>query len=620
MNTKRSKLRLIYSSRRPQITYNSLRSALPTQSISELLRRLWHHISSRRRRQFALLLGLTILSSLAEVVSLSAVLPFFGILTQPEKVFASPALAGVVQALGITSGAELVLPVTIGFAVAALVAGALRLLLLWVSIRLSNATGADLSIEVYRRTLYQPYSVHVARSSSEIISGITQKVGAATSVLISVVTVITSTALFVAIMATLLAIDPIVAIIAALSFGSAYGVIAWLTRRRLVHNSQCIAQEQTQVVKTLQEGLGAIRDVLLDGAQKIYCNVYRKAILQLQRASGENTFINQAPRFAMEALGMALIAAFVLALSHRPGGVAAALPILGVLALGAQRLLPLMQQLYGNWSVVAGSKAALADVLALLDQPLPAEANQLEPEPLALRDSIRFDNVRFHYGRNGPWVLDGIDLVIPKGARVGFIGSTGSGKSTALDLLMGLLDPTQGQILVDGQPVSLDHRRAWQRTVAHVPQSIFLADTTIAENIAFGIPPEQIDLERVRKAAEQACIAEFIESRPEEYRAIVGERGVRLSGGQRQRIGIARALYKQARVLIFDEATSALDNETEQAVMQAIEGLSEDLTILIIAHRITTLKNCNVIIKLDGGKIAAHCTYEQIINTSAVSK
>lgn len=585
---------------------------LPTQSISELLRRLWCHISSRRRRQFALLLGLTMLSSLAEVVSLSAVLPFIGILTQPEKVFASPLLAGVVQALGITSSAELVLPLTIGFSLAALIAGALRLVLLWISIRLGNATGADLSLELYRRTLYQPYSVHVARSSSEIISGITQKVGTATGVLISVVAVITSTALFVAIMITLLVIDPLVAIVAIVGFGSAYGAIAWLTRRRLVHNSKCIAQQQTEVVKALQEGLGAIRDVLLDGTQKVYFNVYRKAILQLQRASGENTFINQAPRYAMEALGMALIAAFVLALSHRPGGVTGALPILGVLALGAQRLLPIMQQLYGNWSVVAGSKAALADVLAMLDQPLPAEASQPEPEPLTLKDTIRFDNVSFRYGSNGPWVLDGINLTIPKGVRIGFIGSTGSGKSTAVDLLMGLLEPTQGKILVDGQPVNLDRQRAWQRTVAHVPQSIFLADTTIAENIAFGLPPDEIDLERVREAAIQARISEFIESRPERYSAIVGERGVRLSGGQRQRIGIARALYKQASVLIFDEATSALDNETEQAVMQAIEGLSEDLTILIIAHRLTTLKSCNVIVKLDCGKILEQRTYAQI--------
>ena len=419
-------------------------------------------------------------------------------------------------------------------------------------------------------------------------------------------------------MITLLVIDPLVAIVAAVSFGSAYGAIAWLTRRRLVHNSQCIAQQQTQVVKALQEGLGAIRDVLLDGTQKVYSDVYGKAILQLQRAGGENTYISQAPRYAMEALGVALIAAFVLALSHRPGGVAAALPILGMLALGAQRLLPLMQQLYGNWSVVSGSNAALADVLGLLDQPLPAEANQPEPEPLALKDTIRFDNVSFHYGSNSPWVLDGINLTIPKGARIGFIGSTGSGKSTALDLLMGLLEPTQGKILVDGQPVNLDRQRAWQRSVAHVPQSIFLADATIAENIAFGIPPEQIDLDRVRMVAQQARIAEFIESRPEAYNAIVGERGVRLSGGQRQRIGIARALYKQASVLVFDEATSALDNETEQAVMQAIEGLSKDLTLLIIAHRITTLKNCDVIVKLDDGEITERWTNDKYANLQGV--
>ena len=585
------------------------------QPITTLLKRLWHHISPRRRGQFVLLLVLTVLSSLAEVVSLGAVLPFVGILTQPEKVFTSPWLAGLVQTLGIKSGAELVLPLTIGFALAALIAGGLRLLLMWVSIRLGNATGADLSIEVYRRTLYQGYSVHIARSSSEIISGITQKVSTATSVLISVVAVITSTSLFVAIMMTLLAIDPMVAIVAVLSFGSAYGLIASLTRRRLVHNSHCIAQEQTQVVKALQEGLGAIRDVLLDGTQKVYCSIYQKAILRLQRAGGENNFISQAPRYAMEALGMALIAVFVLALSQRAGGVASALPILAMLALGAQRLLPLMQQLYGNWSGVAGSKAALADVLALLDQPLPPQVNLPEPEPLTLKHTIRFENVSFKYNSNGPWVLQDINLSIPKGARVGIIGTTGSGKSTTVDLLMSLLEPTQGQILVDERPVNFEKQRAWQRTVAHVPQSIYLADTTIAENIAFGVPLNQIDLDRVRQAAQQARIAEFIESRPEAYSAIVGERGVRLSGGQRQRIGIARALYKQASVLIFDEATSALDNETEQAVMQAIEGLNKDLTLFIIAHRLTTLKNCNLIIKLDVGKVGTKTTYDEIINT-----
>mgnify|MGYP003998590803 FL=1 len=559
------------------------------------------------------------LSSIAEVVSLGAVLPFIGIITQPEQVFASPWMAGVVHALDIKTGSELVMPLSIGFAVAALVAGGLRLLLLRVSVRLSNATGADLSIDVYHKTLYQDYSVHIARSSSEIISGITQKVGAATGILISLIVVITSTVLFVTIMVTLLAIDPIVATLAAASFGSAYGVIAWFTRRKLAHNSECIAQEQVQVVKALQEGLGAIRDVLLDGTQKVYGNVYRKAILQLQRASGENTFINQAPRYAMEALGMALIAVFVLVLSRSAEGVVAALPVLGVLALAAQRLLPLMQQLYGNWSVLVGSKAALADVLALLEQPLPAWANQPEPELLVFKESIVFDDVSFRYNSNTPWVLEDIQLTIAKGARVGIIGSTGSGKSTALDLLMGLLEPTNGHILVDGKSVNLDDQRAWRRTVAHVPQNIFLADSTIAENIAFGIPPDQIDFGRVRKAAEQARISDFIESGPQTYAAIVGERGVRLSGGQRQRIGIARALYKQASVLIFDEATSALDHETEQSVMKAIEELSKDLTLFIIAHRLTTLKNCTQIVELGEAGIKRIGSYQEIVNQSAVA-
>ena len=332
----------------------------------KILVRLFQHISRRRRYQFAGLLSLTMLSSLAEVVSLGAVVPFIGILTQPETVFHAPLISRIVRWFGITSAQGLVLPLVVSFIVAAVVAGALRVLLLWTSIRLANATGADLSIEVYRRTLYQPYSVHVARSSSEIISGITQKIATATSVLTSLVTVITSALLFFAIVITLIAIDPVVATIALISFGVSYGVIAFVTHRRLVRNSQSIALQQTKVVKTLQEGLGAIRDVLLDGSQSVYCDVYKKSIQQLQRATGENQYITLAPRYVMEALGMVLIGVFAYAMSNQHKVVGAALPILGALALGAQRLLPLLQQLYGNWTFVAGSQASMVDVICLL--------------------------------------------------------------------------------------------------------------------------------------------------------------------------------------------------------------------------------------------------------------
>ena len=588
-------------------------------SLPTLLTQLFRHISRRRRYQFMLMFGLTLASSIAEVVSLGAVLPFIGILTQPEKVFNSPLMVGVVQALGIASAADLVLPLTAAFALVAIVAAGLRLLLLWVSIRLANVTGTDLSIEVYRRTLYQPYRVHVARNSSEIISGITQKVGAATSILMSIVTIATSMVLFTAILLTLFAIDPMVATVAVMSFGISYGIIVLKTRQQLVRNSQCIVQEQTQVVKALQEGLGAIRDILLDGAQAVYSGVYRKAILQLQRSWIENTYINQAPRFAMESLGMVLIAALAYALTHKAGGVRAALPVLGMLVLGAQRLLPLLQQLYGNWSVIAGSHAALIDVLDLLNQPLPEDVYQPAPAPLEFQDTIRFDNLYFRYGDDDDWVLDGINLTIYKGSRVGFVGSTGSGKSTLLDILMSLLEPTQGKVLIDGQHLSNELLRMWRQTVAHVPQSIFLADTTITENIAFGVPPERIDLDRVRQAAGQAQIAEFIESCPEGYGAFVGERGIRLSGGQRQRIGIARALYKQATVLIFDEATSALDSTTEEAVMSAIDNLSGELTILIIAHRTTTLRHCDTIVQLERGQIVGQTSYNDLISPGKFS-
>ena len=582
-------------------------------SLTSLFQDLWSHISKRRKVQFLLLLILTIFASIAEVVSLGAILPFIGILTQPEQVFESPWLSEFISFFGIKSGQELVLPLTVAFGLAAIIAGSLRLLLLWLSIKLSNATGADLSIEVYERTLYQPFSVHLERSSSEIISGITQKVTAATGVLLAVTAVITSSLLFTSIMTTMLIVDPAVTIIAGLTFGAAYLVVVFFTSSRFELNSRSIATQQTQVVKALQEGLGAIRDVILDATQLVYTNIYRKAILFLMKANGENRFMNQAPRYAMESLGMVLIAIFVLALTNRPGGITSALPLLGMLALGAQRLLPLMQQIYGNWSVVAGSHAALNDVVNLLNQPFPSNHYKEESKPINIENSFSLQNIQFRYNDDTPWVLDDISLEIKKGSRIGLIGATGSGKSTTLDLIMGLLEPSRGSLVVDNRIIDDSLIRSWRRTVAHVPQSIFLADSSIAENIAFGVLPDQIDMARVKKAASKAMISDFIESRKYNYNEIVGERGVRLSGGQRQRIGIARALYKKANIIIFDEATSALDNETEEIVMETIRNLGNDLTLIIVAHRLTTLKDCTKIIELQNGKISRTGSFQDII-------
>jgi ABC-type multidrug transport system fused ATPase/permease subunit len=588
-----------------------------TGSLPDLLLRLWCHLSVCRRRQFLLLMGLMLVSALAEVVSLGLVLPFLGILAAPELVFRHPIVRDLAMEWGIYSAYELRLPLTFLFAAAAITAGSIRILLLWSSTRIAFASGADLGIEVYRRTLYQPYQIHVARNSSEVISGITNKVnGVVFGVLSPLLTLAGSAVLIVAIMLALIAIDPIVASMAVAGFGAGYALITWISRRRLHLNSQRIAHEQTQVVKALQEGLGGIRDVLLDGTQPIYGDIYRQADYALRRAQSNNIFIGGSPRYIMEALGMVLIAAFAYSLSQQAGGIATALPVLGALAIGAQRLLPALQQSYSAWSSIAGNHASLTDTVALLDQPLPAEIQQPAPAPLIFHNTIRFDAVSFRYTDNGPLVLNGLNLTIPRGARVGFVGSTGSGKSTTLDLLMGLLVPTEGELLVDGQPIIGNRLRAWQRSIAHVPQTIYLADATLAENIAFGVSPSNIDLVRVQQAARKAQIANFIESSSDGYKGYVGERGIRLSGGQRQRIGIARALYKQASVLVFDEATSALDNATEQSVMDAIDGLSSDLTILLIAHRLSTVRRCDIIVNLEHGQVVAQGSYEQLIESS----
>jgi ATP-binding cassette, subfamily B, bacterial PglK len=591
----------------------------PTSNVSlpRSLKRLWNHLSQRRRRQFMLLVGLMLISAFAEVASLGAVLPFLGILVAPERILNHPFVGDVAQDLGITSADQLVLPLTLVFISVAVIAGAIRIFLIWASTRLAFSTGADLGIEVYRRTLYQPYWVHASQNSSEVIAGITNKTDAVVfSVLVPLLTFMSSAVLVVVIMIALIATDPVIASLACFGFGFSYVLITSLTRRQLRRNSYRIAREQTQVLKALQEGLGGIRDVLLDGAQSVYCDVFRRADLTLRRAQGSTVFIGGSPRYVMEAIGMVVIAALAYYLSQQVGGISIALPVLGMLALGAQRLLPSLQQLYYSWASITGYQASLADTIALLDQPLPEDFLQPTTTPLFIQDAIHLDTVRFRYTGDGPWVLDGLNLVIAKGARVGFVGSTGSGKSTTLDLLMGLLIPTEGQLLVDGQAVSGNRLGAWQRGIAHVPQSIYLADTTLAENIAFGVPAETIDMERVQRAARQAQIADFIEKSPEGYEAYVGERGVRLSGGQRQRIGIARALYKQASVLVLDEATSALDNATEQSVMDAIGALNSDLTILLIAHRLTTVRHCDFIVELEHGRVVAQGTYEQLLECS----
>jgi ATP-binding cassette subfamily B protein len=406
--------------------------------------------------------------------------------------------------------------------------------------------------------------------------------------------------------AALLAIDWLIAVAAGLVVGLVYLVAMRTSRQPLKQLGKRQVQLTRRLIQALQEGLGAIRDVLIDGSQAFYASTYHQADQPLRRVMADASFLSTYPRLLLEPAGMALIAVMAFWMV-RQQGVDKALPLLGALALGAQRLLPVVQKVYEGWAQTRNAQGSLVNVLRLMAQPLPADASQLRADPIVLQEGLRFEAVHFAYGPHLPEVLRGIDLEIRRGERIGIIGTTGSGKSTTLDLLMGLLQPTSGRILADGQDLhAVDHPErlmAWRSSIAHVPQSIYLADSSIAENIAFGLPRDQIDIARVHEAAEQAQIACFIESTQEGYDSFVGEMGIRLSGGQRQRVGIARALYKQAPVLVFDEATSALDNVTEEAVMAAVKGLSKQLTIVMIAHRLSTVQHCDRVIRLEQGRV-----------------
>jgi len=571
-----------------------------------------------------------ILASFAEVVSIGALLPFLGLLSAPERIFANEWARPFIDLFQAREPSDLLLPATLLFVGAAIMSGLVRVALLWVQSQVSAGIGADFSEQVFERTLYQPYSVHVSRNSSEILSGSQKAAGLSGALISPLLQVIGTVLILLAIMAALLAIHPVVALSALASFAVIYVGIVVLSRRRVAKNSLTIAFQLGKVTKAVQEGVGGIRDVLIDGTQGVYANLYRAAFRPLLTAQTSNLILASAPRFAVEALGMVLIAglAYVLSadaaqsglvLASGPaaeigprGGALDAITVLGAMALGAQRLLPVLQQLYLAYSTLKGAEASVHDALELLDQPMPAVRDLDGNAPLPFSRRILLDDVSFRYSEQGPWVIKNLTLEIPKGSRTGFIGVTGSGKSTLLDIVMGLLSPSSGTLLIDDRPVTESVTRSWQAHLSHVPQAIYLADTSIAENIAFGVPHGRIDRYRMREAAERAQIARTIEAWPDGYDTLVGERGVRLSGGQRQRIGIARALYKRANVLILDEATSALDNDTEAAVMQTIESLGREMTVLIIAHRLSTLRNCDRVIELADGAVKSIRSYEQM--------
>lgn len=544
-----------------------------------------------RRRQLAGTLALMLLGAAAELATVAAVIPFLAALT-------GTAAAGPGWLTGLTRSP---LQAAALLAVVAISSAAVRLALARRNQAFVRDLGHDLAVRLFGTAIRLPFQDQGRRNSSAVLAGLEQVNSLAYGVVQPVLNAVVAGVIAIAVVAVGIALQPAAALIGGAWVAIVYLVVLRLTRRRLVTNSAAVAEGERRRIQAMQESLGGIRDIILDRSWSVADARFAGIDAECRRRQAELAFAAAAPRPIVEAGALASVAVLVAVWGGGEAGLLPALPVLGALLLAGQRLIPLLNQVYVGFAHTAGHARSLHDVLALLNAPRMATTEAPGPA-LPFRDAIRLEGVGFRYGE-GAFALRGVDLVIPRGARVGVTGPTGGGKSTLLDLVMGLLAPTEGTIAIDGVPLGPDTWGAWHAQVAHVPQSVFLADASLAANIAFGATPGTVDLARVREAARQAELGEFIDGLPERYETVVGERGVRLSGGQRQRIGLARAFYKRAGVLVLDEATSALDDATEAAILRTIEALPPETTVITVAHRASALANCRTVHRMVDGRL-----------------
>ncbi len=580
-----------------------------SKTINHLLIQLWSKVDRRRKKQLFSLLLLMFASSLAEVLTLASVLPFLAVIANPQGLLGHPFIRFLTNRLGINGIQELLLIITIFFGLSAILSASIRLLELRLSSRFSAAVGSDLASNAYSRTLWQPYSFHVSQNSSVLISTILNSVAETVALIISPFLILCSSSLIsIALTIALLIIDWRITIASGLIIALVYFICINNAKIQLQKSGSQKVKLSEKVLQALNEGFGAVRDVILDGTQNFYVNLFQASDRKNRDLVGEIRYLIGFPKLIIEPLGIVLIASigFFLVLN---GGITKALPIIGALVIGAQKLLPIAQKIYECYGYLKAGKPSLVRLLDLLSLPEPEYAQLANIEPIKLNSEISFKDVSFRYKDQLPNVINKVNFRIRKGDRIGIIGKTGGGKTTTLNILMGLLRPTNGQVFIDGNDLhdlcKPEMIHCWMASVAHVPQDIYLTDSTIAENIALGIAKDDIDFFKLKTAARKAQLEGLIDDLPDGYSTFVGEQGVRLSGGQRQRIAIARAFYKDAQILIFDEATSALDLETEAALMQSIDSISFDITIIMIAHRIQSLSGCNHILRIEDGSIKA---------------
>lgn len=563
---------------------------------------------------------LVILMAIAEVASVLAIGPFMALVGDIQQLQGDSAMGRAYRLMGFANPNDFLFS-----------AGAVALLVLTLSALISSFTlwrlsmygarvGADLGNRLYRHYLTQPWLFHATSNSSQLTNKIAQECQRMSSAIIQPIMQMNARIVTGMLMTlTLFIFNPLVASVGLLLFGSAYWLLFNTVRRQLQRNGKSISVQNSQRLKLMNEGFGGIKDTLLLGRQDNFTRSFNQASNEMARAMGNNQVLSQVPRFAMELLAFGAIIGLVLyLLKTHQGDLGDILPLLSIYALAGFKMLPALQQVYTSLTQVRGNVAALDNlrddlIASSIAVPLPRRTG----ERWIPREHITLQQIDFSYPDTQQAALHSLDMHIPANSVVGLVGASGSGKSTTIDLLLGLIHPQRGKLLVDGQPVCADNCRQWQNSLGYVPQSIFLADASISENIAFGVPSDEIDSAQVKRAANMAHLDELLASLPQGLGTRVGERGVQLSGGQRQRIGIARALYQDAQVLVLDEATSALDGITEKLVMDAIHDFAWQKTIIMIAHRLATVRECDIIFLLEAGRVVDQGSYNELVERNS---
>lgn len=588
----------------------------------KLIKELISLLTPYQRRRLLRLQLLVVIMSCAEIAGIASIAPFMAIVSDMSRLEGTGKLAQIYAASGFSAPSDFLFWLGLAVLGVLVCGGVFSMITTWRLLVYGQAVGEQISSRLFRYYLFKPWLFHATHSSSLLNKQITQEASRVTSGIIQPLMQLNAKFFLASLMSlTIFFYNPLVAVGGLLIFGCAYALLYRFVRLRLMRNGKEISAMQSERFKLLSEGFGGIKDVLLLGRQALYVERFEAANKRFTRSQAGNQAMSQVPRYAMELVAFGTVILLVLyLLRSNNGNFSDVVPVLAVYALAGMKLLPAFQQMYSSFSQIKGSMASFEAIRVPLresyEQALQDEKNIAAVSAvgrLSVRQGVQLKALHFCYPGKATPALQGLDLYIPARKVVGLVGSSGSGKSTTIDLLLGLITPDSGTLLVDDTVVAQENVRTWQNSIGFVPQSIFLADCSIRENIAFGLASNQIDNDKVARAVRLAHLEELVATLPEGLETRVGERGVQLSGGQRQRIGIARALYEDAEVLVLDEATSALDGLTEKMIMDAIHDFSGQKTIIMIAHRLATVKQCDVIYFMSEGRVVDQGTFEELL-------